>query len=134
MTESHGVRALGSLADTDISRTLDKGRAYVQAKCYEGRMGGNGNARQPLCQPGRGGVPQRADCPPAGLGYGSPDEPAIGYHAPLGSILTALHPDCEGTDLPFRLEGWASEPKTGRVVAQRYIRTWSGKQKRGMDR
>ena len=50
------------------------------------------------------------------------------------AFLARLHPDCEDADLPFRLEAWMAEPETGRVAAQRYTRTWFGKQKRFMDR
>jgi hypothetical protein len=53
----------------------------------------------------------------------------------LGSaFLDKLHPDCEDPDLPFRLELWMEEPGAGRATAQRYLRTWFGKQKRFMSK
>ncbi len=53
--------------------------------------------------------------------------------SPLGAaFLERLHPDCEDADLPFRLDNWQADPVAGRVAAQRYIRTWFGKQKRFM--
>lgn len=48
------------------------------------------------------------------------------------AFLDKLHPDCEDPDLPFRLAQWREDPVAGRVAAQRYIRTWFGKQKRFM--
>ena len=50
---------------------------------------------------------------------------------PLGrAFLDQLHPDCEDPDLPFRIEEWMRDPVAGELKAQRYIRTWFGKQKR----
>lgn len=54
----------------------------------------------------------------------------VGISALGEAFLSRLHPDCEDLDLPFRIEQWLSFPETGRVAAQRYIRTWFGKQKR----
>jgi len=51
----------------------------------------------------------------------------------LGSaFLERLHPDCEDLDLPFRIAQWQEKPFESRQAAQRYIRTWFGKQKRFM--
>jgi hypothetical protein len=45
-------------------------------------------------------------------------------------FLRNLHPDCEDVDLPFRLETWLQTPAQSRPAAERYIRTWFGKQMR----
>ena len=50
------------------------------------------------------------------------------------AFLEKLHPDCEDPDLPFRLSEWQHDPATGHAKAQRYLRTWFGKQKRFMNR
>lgn len=50
------------------------------------------------------------------------------------AFLTALHPDCEDADLPFRLDAWGQQGITAAKPAiDRYIRTFFGKQKRFLD-
>lgn len=62
------------------------------------------------------------------------DKTVLSISALGEAFLAKLHPDCEDPDLPFRIEQWLSSPDTGRAAAQRYIRTWFGKQKRYMTR
>lgn len=197
VTQSHGVRALVSLANTDIARTLNMPLedAYVQAQCYEGQLKAdfdfsflvNAAGLLTRCYHAVGGdLPnpvfskytiqtlyalRNAGHPTVGelvhlmagwkgtgkhinrhvsLGGAASRGPLIYSLLYMGlatqtnqrlsltprgeALLTTLHPDCEDADLPFRLEEWMTKPEAGRVAAQRYMRTWFGKQKRFMDR
>lgn len=43
-------------------------------------------------------------------------------------MLDLLHPDCEDTDLPFRIDAWSLLPEEeGKAKVDRYIRTFFGK-------
>lgn len=50
-------------------------------------------------------------------------------------FLSALHPDCEDPDMPFRVHEWCLMPREeANQRMDRYIRTFFGKQKRFMSR
>jgi hypothetical protein len=51
-------------------------------------------------------------------------------------FLSALHPDCEDADLPFRIARWQGMEDEGQAKAEigRYIRTFFGKQMRFFDK
>lgn len=46
------------------------------------------------------------------------------------ALLTALHPDCEDQDLPFRLHSWCEQGDAAYPAVDRYLRTYFGKQMR----
>lgn len=50
------------------------------------------------------------------------------------ALLTALHPDCEDPDLPFRLADWCAQGDEAYAAIFRYLRTFFGKQLRFMRR
>lgn len=45
-------------------------------------------------------------------------------------LLAQLHPDCEDSDLPFRLHAWCQAGEAAKPAVARYIRTFFGKQLR----
>lgn len=50
------------------------------------------------------------------------------------ALLTALHPDCEDPDLPFRLADWCAQGDEAYPAISRYMKTFFGKQLRFMRR
>lgn len=50
------------------------------------------------------------------------------------ALLTALHPDCEDPDLPFRLADWCAQGNEAYPAIFRYLKTFFGKQMRFMRR
>lgn len=52
---------------------------------------------------------------------------ALGLTAQGEAFLSALHPDCEDADLPFRLRQWEASWPVSRPSVERYLRTFFGK-------
>lgn len=50
------------------------------------------------------------------------------------ALLTALHPDCEDPDLPFRLADWCAQGVEAYPAIFRYLKTFFGKQMRFLRR
>lgn len=50
------------------------------------------------------------------------------------ALLTALHPDCEDPDLPFRLADWCAQGDEAYPAIFRYLKTFFGKQMRFLRR